>query len=417
MRIAVAKEIRPGEKRVALVPDIISKLTKAGLEVVIESGAGVAAGFPDEQLNPYHPFSSAVDGNADNNISVESNPYATYWSATAPATGVFYLNDFTGTIDKFNNVNIDRINVYNVYRDNKFGTSVKISITDTAGAVTDRTVSETVDGLATGRFNLIESFTSMSGVSISGIGGNGIPTLDQIEILDYRRNRGLINYDFTTGKIHQQEGFLIGMWTEFPNNSIDVKKINLVHNIKTGCQYSGFNVYLNGSDLVCDFAVVSVSGVSPVSTIIHRSITGSAYNLLYNGRRCTFLENYQLNGHSTGAPLGRIRLADERNDTLCEYYLEQKNTGTNFSGEYFLFKDPTKQDGIGNLSFGINEWQDYPQGLVYTSPIRWGSMAVWETASNGDSDPRYASFGRNNTAEVEEFYEFKYLNLKLNLCV
>ena len=50
MRIAVAKEIRPGEKRVALVPDIISKLTKAGLEVVIESGAGVAAGFPDEQF-------------------------------------------------------------------------------------------------------------------------------------------------------------------------------------------------------------------------------------------------------------------------------------------------------------------------------------------------------------------------------
>ena len=36
MRIAVAKEIRAGEARVALVPDIISKLTKAGLEVVIE---------------------------------------------------------------------------------------------------------------------------------------------------------------------------------------------------------------------------------------------------------------------------------------------------------------------------------------------------------------------------------------------
>ena len=49
MRIAVAKEIRSGEARVALVPDIISKLTKAGLEVVIESGAGVASGFPDAQ--------------------------------------------------------------------------------------------------------------------------------------------------------------------------------------------------------------------------------------------------------------------------------------------------------------------------------------------------------------------------------
>ncbi|MEN9324714.1 MAG: hypothetical protein RL414_468 [Actinomycetota bacterium] len=51
MRISVPKEPRPGEHRVALVPDIISKLTRAGLEVVIESGAGVAAQFSDEQFS------------------------------------------------------------------------------------------------------------------------------------------------------------------------------------------------------------------------------------------------------------------------------------------------------------------------------------------------------------------------------
>jgi len=50
MRIAVAKEIRAGEKRVALVPDIISKLTRAGLDVVIESGAGIASQFSDQQF-------------------------------------------------------------------------------------------------------------------------------------------------------------------------------------------------------------------------------------------------------------------------------------------------------------------------------------------------------------------------------
>jgi len=50
MRIAVPREIKSGEKRVALVPDIISKLTKAGLEVVIESGAGVAAQYSDKQF-------------------------------------------------------------------------------------------------------------------------------------------------------------------------------------------------------------------------------------------------------------------------------------------------------------------------------------------------------------------------------
>lgn len=50
MRIAVPKEIRSGEKRVALVPDIISKLTKSGHQVVIESGAGVAAQYSDKQF-------------------------------------------------------------------------------------------------------------------------------------------------------------------------------------------------------------------------------------------------------------------------------------------------------------------------------------------------------------------------------
>ena len=50
MRVAVAKEIRAGEKRVALVPDIISKLTKAGLDVVIESNAGLASEYSDQQF-------------------------------------------------------------------------------------------------------------------------------------------------------------------------------------------------------------------------------------------------------------------------------------------------------------------------------------------------------------------------------
>ena len=47
MLVAVPKEIRDGEKRVALVPDIINKLTRLGLEVAIESGAGVDAQASD----------------------------------------------------------------------------------------------------------------------------------------------------------------------------------------------------------------------------------------------------------------------------------------------------------------------------------------------------------------------------------
>ncbi len=48
MRVAVPRETAPGERRVALVPETVSKLRGAGLEVRVERGAGEAAGFPDE---------------------------------------------------------------------------------------------------------------------------------------------------------------------------------------------------------------------------------------------------------------------------------------------------------------------------------------------------------------------------------
>jgi NAD(P) transhydrogenase subunit alpha len=43
----VPKESYPGERRVALVPGVIAGLAKAGLEVIVESGAGGQAGYPD----------------------------------------------------------------------------------------------------------------------------------------------------------------------------------------------------------------------------------------------------------------------------------------------------------------------------------------------------------------------------------
>jgi NAD(P) transhydrogenase subunit alpha len=50
MKVGVVRETFPGERRVALVPAVVPALVKAGLEVVVEAGAGVAAGFPDEQF-------------------------------------------------------------------------------------------------------------------------------------------------------------------------------------------------------------------------------------------------------------------------------------------------------------------------------------------------------------------------------
>lgn len=47
MRLAVPKEVLPGETRVALVPETVAKLVKAGFQVAVETGAGAAASFPD----------------------------------------------------------------------------------------------------------------------------------------------------------------------------------------------------------------------------------------------------------------------------------------------------------------------------------------------------------------------------------
>lgn len=48
MRLAVLKEAAPGETRVALLPDAVKALIVKGLEVAVESGAGVASGHTDE---------------------------------------------------------------------------------------------------------------------------------------------------------------------------------------------------------------------------------------------------------------------------------------------------------------------------------------------------------------------------------
>jgi H+-translocating NAD(P) transhydrogenase subunit alpha len=73
MRVAVPKESRSGEKRVALVPDIISKLIKAGLDVTIESGAGAESGFSDDQYSAAGAAvkSGSVIGDADVIASVQ----------------------------------------------------------------------------------------------------------------------------------------------------------------------------------------------------------------------------------------------------------------------------------------------------------------------------------------------------------
>src|SRR4051794_35398254 len=47
MRIGVPRETAAGERRVAVVPELVGKLVPAGFEVLVQRGAGAAASFPD----------------------------------------------------------------------------------------------------------------------------------------------------------------------------------------------------------------------------------------------------------------------------------------------------------------------------------------------------------------------------------
>jgi NAD(P) transhydrogenase subunit alpha len=67
LRLGIPKETVLGEQRVALVPDVVPKLIRAGLNVCIEAGAGSAAGFGDQQyadqgarIQPQAPFESEI---------------------------------------------------------------------------------------------------------------------------------------------------------------------------------------------------------------------------------------------------------------------------------------------------------------------------------------------------------------------
>ncbi len=49
MKVGVPRETAPGERRVALVPEVVARLASAGFEVLVERGAGEAATFADEE--------------------------------------------------------------------------------------------------------------------------------------------------------------------------------------------------------------------------------------------------------------------------------------------------------------------------------------------------------------------------------
>ena len=75
MKIGVPREIVPGERRVALVPEVVGRLVKAGNTVIVEAGAGDRAGFRDDDFRTagasIAPDAAALCADADVLLKVQ----------------------------------------------------------------------------------------------------------------------------------------------------------------------------------------------------------------------------------------------------------------------------------------------------------------------------------------------------------
>ena len=95
MRIGLPREVAPGERRVALVPDTVVRLVKAGQTVAFEPGAGTAAGLPDDLYRAAGaepvPDRAALLGSADLVTTVQRLPAADLPRLRAGAALVGFL--------------------------------------------------------------------------------------------------------------------------------------------------------------------------------------------------------------------------------------------------------------------------------------------------------------------------------------
>jgi NAD(P) transhydrogenase subunit alpha len=71
MKIAVFRESRPGETRVALTPDAVKALVADGWEVVVQAGAGLRAHFSDDA---YRAVGATIADVPSGDVSVRVNP-------------------------------------------------------------------------------------------------------------------------------------------------------------------------------------------------------------------------------------------------------------------------------------------------------------------------------------------------------
>ncbi len=74
INICVAREVRPGERRVALVPEVAKRLAARGAQICIETGVGLEAGYPDASFEAAEVFANPAGLLAQADVSLVVNP-------------------------------------------------------------------------------------------------------------------------------------------------------------------------------------------------------------------------------------------------------------------------------------------------------------------------------------------------------
>jgi H+-translocating NAD(P) transhydrogenase subunit alpha len=115
IKIGVPKEVREGEQRVALVPDIVNRLAKQDIQVSLETGAGALAGYTDDYYENAEIAATSAEILGKSDICLTVNP-ATNEQIEQLKEGsilIGYLNPYSD-LERFNKLKAKKISAFSM---------------------------------------------------------------------------------------------------------------------------------------------------------------------------------------------------------------------------------------------------------------------------------------------------------------
>ena len=115
IKIGVPKEVREGEHRVALVPDIVNRLAKQDIQVSLETGAGALAGYTDDYYENAEIAASSAEILGKSDICLTVNPATSEQIAQLREGSILigYLNPHSD-LERFNKLKAKKISAFSM---------------------------------------------------------------------------------------------------------------------------------------------------------------------------------------------------------------------------------------------------------------------------------------------------------------